>query len=64
MSMREIQTTASVVQQGIEEVGLKSKFIASYRKFLKSRQLLVLFLPGLIFIYYFVMPLCMVFNSF
>ena len=49
MGLREIQPTANIVQKGMEKASLKSRCIASYRKFLKSRQLLILFLPGLIF---------------
>jgi len=49
VGLREIQPTANIVQKGMEKASLKSRCIASYRKFLKSRQLLILFLPGLIF---------------
>jgi len=57
--LRENQTTVNTVKQikqnsekaslRKEKISLKSRCIASYHKFLKSRQLLILFLPGLIF---------------
>ena len=47
--MNNIKTTNNVMTQSLTKVSFKSKCTASYYKFKKSRQLLIIFLPGLIF---------------
>lgn len=47
--MSQIRITNTAVTQNLPKISFKSKCAASYDKFRKSRQLLLIFLPGLIF---------------